>query len=273
LDGEPVWPNPPNPSGNGTAGGNFVVNFTSDNATLAFTTPLTASNPLGSLVYSSSITSVIATSGDSDSFTLSVDAGQTITIVADPSGSLQSTIAILAPDATTLGTAIAPAGGQNAVVQTVRASATGVYTITIGGAAGSTGLASVQAILNAAVETESNGGATNNSLATAQDLTASFVSLGGGAARAAVLGTGDGGPSQYANTVIAFSSQFSTTSWGAVQALGAPNVTSYGDNSSAWTPSSQNGTSEYITVGYATPVYATGVTIRETWGNGFVTRV
>src|SRR6185295_19518311 len=36
LDGEPVWPNPPNPSGNGTAGGNFLVNFYVDNPTLAF---------------------------------------------------------------------------------------------------------------------------------------------------------------------------------------------------------------------------------------------
>src|SRR5262249_17393357 len=30
---------------------------------------------------------------------------------------------------------------------------------------------------------------------------------------------------------------------------------------------------EVVTLGYATPVYAFGATIRETWGNGFVTRV
>src|SRR3989449_1897891 len=79
--------------------------------------------------------------------------------------------------------------------------------------------------------------------------------------------------SQYASTVIDFSSQFSTSSFAATQALGAPNVSTYGDNASAWAPTSRNGTVEFITLGYSTPVSATGVTIRETWGNGFVTKV
>ncbi len=34
-----------------------------------------------------------------------------------------------------------------------------------------------------------------------------------------------------------------------------------------------NGTQEFITVGYAVPVYANGVTVRETLGNGFVTKI
>ena len=43
--------------------------------------------------------------------------------------------------------------------------------------------------LNAAMEAEAHDGATNNTLATAQDITASFVSLGEGAAeRGAVAG-------------------------------------------------------------------------------------
>ena len=82
-----------------------------------------------------------------------------------------------------------------------------------------------------------------------------------------------GQTSEWASSVIAYSSQYSANGWSAAQALGAPNVTSYGDYPQAWTASSQNGTSEYLTLGYATPLYAKGVTVRETNGNGFVTKI
>lgn len=78
---------------------------------------------------------------------------------------------------------------------------------------------------------------------------------------------------QYADTVIDFSSQWSTGSWAANQALGAPTTFGYGDISTSWAPASLNGTLEYITVGFAQSVYADGVTIRETDGNGFVYQV
>lgn len=78
---------------------------------------------------------------------------------------------------------------------------------------------------------------------------------------------------EWAGSVIDFSSQYSTGNWSAAQALGAPNVTSYGDYPRAWTASSENGTTEYLTLGYATPLYADGVTVRETNGNGFVTKI
>ncbi|MCX2983455.1 hypothetical protein EYC98_21560, partial [Halieaceae bacterium IMCC14734] len=79
--------------------------------------------------------------------------------------------------------------------------------------------------------------------------------------------------SQYATTVLDFSSETSTGNWSASQALGAPNTNSYGDITTAWAPSPRNGSQEFITVGYATPVYANQVVIRETYGNGFVTQV
>ncbi len=82
------------------------------------------------------------------------------------------------------------------------------------------------------------------------------------------------GLSQWASSAIAWSSQHGSSNWSAAQAVGAPNVSAYGDNSKAWTPSTQNNsTPEYLTLGYATPVYASGVTIRESCGNGFVTKV
>ena len=78
---------------------------------------------------------------------------------------------------------------------------------------------------------------------------------------------------QYASSVIAFSSQFSTTLWSASQALGVPNTFRYGDFQTAWSPNFENGTQEFLTLGYTTPVFATGVDVRETNGNGFVTQI
>jgi len=78
---------------------------------------------------------------------------------------------------------------------------------------------------------------------------------------------------QWATEVIDFSSQYSTSRYSAAQTLDMPNVLTYGDRATAWTPASQNGTTEHITVGFPDPVYANGVTIRETNGNGFVTKV
>lgn len=78
---------------------------------------------------------------------------------------------------------------------------------------------------------------------------------------------------QWAFKVIGFSSQYSTTGWSASQALKAPNVSAYGDNSLAWTTAASEAGAEYLTLGFAIPVYATGVTIRETYGYGFVTSV
>src|SRR5262249_39137837 len=89
--------------------------------------------------------------------------------------------------------------------------------------------------------------------------------------RLAVLGAISSG--QYASTVIDFSSQYSDTDWSAAQVLGAPDTSSYGDFASAWAAVEQNGTQEFLTVGFDTPAHATGVVIRETWGNGFVSGV
>jgi len=78
---------------------------------------------------------------------------------------------------------------------------------------------------------------------------------------------------QWADSVINFSSQFGDTGWSAAQALWAPNTLVYGDFPTAWAPSSQNGTVETITLGFATPMYSIGAVIRESSGSGFVTQV
>jgi hypothetical protein len=78
---------------------------------------------------------------------------------------------------------------------------------------------------------------------------------------------------QYASTVINYSSQYDDPDWAAHQALGDPDTFIYFDIESAWAPLPRDGTLEYLTLGFATPVYATGVTVRETCGNGFVYQI
>lgn len=99
------------------------------------------------------------------------------------------------------------------------------------------------------------------------------VPAGGVASIVTAPGQGFAQLDQFASSVIAFSSQYSSPSYGAIQALGAPNVFAYGDNPNAWTISSQNSGTHFLTLGYATPVFADGVTVRETLSNGFVTQI
>jgi Abnormal spindle-like microcephaly-assoc'd, ASPM-SPD-2-Hydin/Immunoglobulin domain/HYR domain/Fn3 associated len=80
---------------------------------------------------------------------------------------------------------------------------------------------------------------------------------------------------QYAATIIDYSSAYGGLdgAWGAIQVLGPPDTFSYGDISTAWSAAERDGTLEFITVGFATPVYSIGATIRETLANGFVYQV
>lgn len=78
---------------------------------------------------------------------------------------------------------------------------------------------------------------------------------------------------QWASRVLAFSSEWSATDWGSRQALGAPDTFGYADTRTAWTPRPQNGTTETLQLDYDTPVSATGVVVRENWGNGCVTKI
>ena len=191
LDGEANFPMPPNHSGNGTAGGNFVLNFSSDSTTSAFPTPLTAKLPMGSLIYDPTVIGAIGTVGDTDSYTLALDAGQTLTLQTSPGATLRPTIELRSPSNVLLASATASAAGVAALLQTVPISAAGTYTITISGAGSTTGAYTLGATLNAALEAENYGGATDNSRATAQNIGASFIDLGSNSTRAAVLGKAD----------------------------------------------------------------------------------
>ena len=206
---------------------------------MSFPTPLAGVNPSGGLIYSGSSVRNIASGTDTDSFTIPLDAGQTITVLADPASTLQPTVELRGPDGTLLGTATSPGAGKDAVV-TAPAGLAGLYTLTIGSAAGTVGQYTVQVTLNAALESESHDGAADNTAATAQNLNGSFISLGGTASRGAVLGTADSsGGDYYSFTLNAGDSLTAaltgltsgtvhlslTDASGTVLALGAPGAT------------------------------------------------
>ena len=171
-----VWGNP------GAAySGDFIV----DIGTVAFPTPLTRLSPDGSLIYDGSVSASIAPGNDSDSFTLSLDAGQTLTALVMPPLSLQSVLTITGPSRA--GPVTAAAAGKQVFLQTLAVPVGGMYTVTVGSANGTTGNYTLQLTLNAAVETESHDGAADDTLATAQDLSAAQIPIGS-AQRAAVLG-------------------------------------------------------------------------------------
>ena len=167
----------------GNAGIAFSARYLVDIGTVAFPVPLVAVNPLGSLVYTGSTTGVINPAGDTDSFTIVLDAGQTLTADVAPTAALQPTLTITGPDGATLGSATAAAVGKEVFLQTVPVTTAGTYTMTVGGAAG-TGAYTLQIDLNAAVEAESHDGPTNDSFASAQSLDPAFASLGNTAAQA-----------------------------------------------------------------------------------------
>jgi MSHA biogenesis protein MshQ len=109
-----------------------------------------------------------------------------------------------------------------------------------------------------------------------QDGTASAGSDYTSTSSAVTISAGGSTLDQYAISVDDFSSEWSfdgPEDYRAVQVLGAPDTNSYGDIKTAWSPENENGNTEHITVSFGTSVYASGVTIRETWGNGFVTQI
>jgi hypothetical protein len=182
----------------GNAGATFTGGYVVDIGTVPYPTPLLAKNPQGSLIYDPSVAGNIGFAGDTDSFTLAVDPAQTLTAIVTGLGGLQASVELRNPDSTVIGSATAAGAGQPALIQTAAATTGGSYTFMVSGAGGTTGNYSLQVILNAARELEGTiSGATNNTPATAQDINASFITLGtslASASRGALLGANAAAP-------------------------------------------------------------------------------
>src|SRR5436305_13654816 len=79
----------------------FTATYALDRPTTAMPVPLRAVNPVGSFVYTSSTTTtatgIIGTADDADAFTVSLDAGQTVTALVTPGAGLRPTVAVRGP--------------------------------------------------------------------------------------------------------------------------------------------------------------------------------
>ncbi len=154
-----------------------------------FSVSLTPVKPLGSLVYQNTTSQTITGRGYSDTFTLSIAPNSTLAAIVHPtSGLFQPTLTLFAPSGRSLGSISAAAKGQNAVIPLMQSSGGGVYKLVVTGAGGTTGGFTINTILNALTEPESNGGPSNNTPDTAQPLDGSAVTFVGQDNRMAVLG-------------------------------------------------------------------------------------
>jgi Ca2+-binding RTX toxin-like protein len=176
------------PSGNGTAGGDFVLDFSTDLDSEAYPIPMAPKLPPGSLIYDPTLTRVINSADDADTYLLPVDAGQTITVLVTAAGSsLQPQVEMFDPDGISLADDAAAGPGLPAILHSIPTTTAGTYEITVNGVGASVGRYSIQILLNAGVELEHNGGNSNET--TAEDLDVTALDLGNTASHLAVLGT------------------------------------------------------------------------------------
>jgi hypothetical protein len=152
--------------------------------------PFERVNPLGSLVaVSEDNTGAPTTAGEVNDFTFEAQSGQTVSATLQPGPGLRGKLELRNPSNVVIGMATAANPGDPVFLQTVAAGAAGTYTLNViadGISPGSTSyLADIY--LNTAVEEEQFGGPDNGSIATAQDLSASSLTIG--SSRLAVTGT------------------------------------------------------------------------------------
>lgn len=167
--------------GNLAYAANYVVQVNSQ----PYPTPLTGKAPAGSLIYDPTVTGAINFVGDSDSYTLSLAAGQRLSALLTTDAGLTGTVSVSGPGGP-LGSATAAGPGDNVILESVPVATAGTYTITVSGSG--SGNYTLQAVLNAYLKQATDA---DNSLAAAIDLSSSFASLGTtpSSDRAGVIGT------------------------------------------------------------------------------------
>lgn len=221
----------------GNPGLAYTGNFITDIGWTFLSAPAQSRTPGGSLVHDSSAVGIIGPPDDGDVFFAVLDPRQTVSMVITPTTptGLQPGVRLFAFSETEfelVGVAEAAAANQAAVIQAVRTPdqiagnppAPLFYFAVVYGANQTTGGYRVQLTLNGDNESEAHNGASNDTLATAQDLTAAFQALYAGQAepsRAAVLGRTDAGN---ANDYYSFTLAAGQNATLALTGLTNPNV-------------------------------------------------
>ena len=188
LDGE-AHPATTVPSGDGAAGGDFVVSFFVDAGVRPIPLPLEPVGPMGSLVREARWAGWIHGAADVDDYTIDLAGGQTIAVVGGSEAGFSASVELLdASGSAALGSDETRGSWRGAAIQAVAVSTPGTYRLRIGSANGQTGTYQAELLLNAALVDARDGMPANGSMATAQSLAGGFIDLPGGASRAAVVG-------------------------------------------------------------------------------------
>jgi len=173
----------------GNSVGGYSGTFYLDYAAEVFPT-LQPVLPEGSLIQQQSLAREISYSADVDRFSVTLGAGELLSVVLDPATTLRGTVEVWGPAGGLLASAAASTAGQGLIVQTLPIATTGTYTVRVSGDGATTGGYQLQLVLNAAIEAERFDGVTNDTPATAADLGGSLLTLPGTTARrGAVLGS------------------------------------------------------------------------------------
>ena len=147
-------------------------------------------NPESDIVSEQFFTDSISAAGEEDRFTIDLQAGQSISLLADGDVGLRPRIELLAPGGASLGVSTAASAAGQAGLEAHLAPSAGTYTIAVSGAGGTVGGYGVKVLFSATLESESYGTTANDTAGTAENLDSIFIELGGGvAALASVAGT------------------------------------------------------------------------------------
>ncbi|MCH8046032.1 MAG: pre-peptidase C-terminal domain-containing protein [Planctomycetes bacterium] len=144
----------------------------------SFPTPLEEVAPPGSLIYRRDTQGSIVSAGDSQTFSIDLDAGQTIAVVLSPAASLRPTIRVEGPAGELIGLPVeAAAVGDRTVLQAAPIDDAGAYKIFVGETGGTFGSFEIELILGAYAPASASPVVLDTA-----------ISLGGGADRLAALG-------------------------------------------------------------------------------------
>lgn len=169
----------------------FSGSFAVDIGTLAFPA-MSPILPLGPGAYEATRTAGIGVVGDLDNFTIALLAGQTISVILNPSAGLRGVLEARDGSSILIGSAVGSATGTHVLLNALPTGSGGTFTITVAGDAGTTGSYSVRVLLNGLAEVESQAGAANQTIGQAQSIDGMFTSIAIGLDVATILGQGDG---------------------------------------------------------------------------------
>ncbi|MEN6308527.1 MAG: S8 family serine peptidase [Anaerohalosphaeraceae bacterium] len=164
----------------------YSANFELDYGVMPFPVTMQPCAPMGSLIYEGKVSGSIS-QNDTDSFVMSIDPGQTITVVVKPDETLCPVLDLSGGGIHENKQSVN--SGQSVFIQLEpTGEITSTYTISVSGL-NTTGNYTLEVLLNSAVEQEGLDVSRNDNIVSAQDIDAGFIELNNtGVERTAVCG-------------------------------------------------------------------------------------